>query len=48
MTTSITPEIIGSDATERLVDTDLTPSELARVESLETKLRMSDASVLKV
>ena len=47
MTTSITPEIVGSETTERLVDTDLTPTELARVESLETKLRMSDASVLE-
>ena len=46
-TPAITPEIVGSETTERLVDTDLTPSELARVESLETKLRMSDASVLE-
>lgn len=47
MTSSITPEVVGSDSTELLLDTDLTPTELARVESLETKLRMSDATVLE-
>ena len=47
MTSSITPEVVGSDTTELLLDTDLTPTELARVESLETKLRMSDATVLE-
>jgi hypothetical protein len=47
MTSSITPEVVGIDNTELLLDTDLTPTELARVESLETKLRMSDATVLE-
>ena len=48
MTTSaITPEVVGLDSTELLLDTDLTPTERARVESLETKLRMSDATVLE-
>lgn len=48
MTTSaITPDVVGVDNTEILIDTDLTPTELARVESLETKLRMSDATVLE-
>ena len=47
MTSSITPEVVGSDSTELLLNTDLTPTELARVESLETKLRMSDATVLE-
>lgn len=48
MTSSaITPEVVGLDTTELLIDTDLTPSELARVQSLETKLRQSDASVLE-
>ena len=47
MTSSITPEVVGIDSTELLLDTDLTPTELARVESLETKLRMSDATVLE-
>ena len=46
-TTSITPEVVGQDSAELLLDTDLTPTELARVESLETKLRMSDATVLE-
>ena len=46
-TSAITPEIVGLDSTELLLDTDLTPTELARVESLETKLRMSDATVLE-
>lgn len=35
------------ESTEILLDTDLTPTELARVESLETKLRMSEASALE-
>ncbi len=48
MTTSaITPEVLGHESTELFLDTDLTPTELARVESLETKLRMSDATVLE-
>jgi hypothetical protein len=47
MTSSITPEVVGHDSTELLLNTDLTPTELARVESLETKLRMSDATVLE-
>lgn len=47
MSTTIIPEVVGHDSTELLLDTDLTPTELARVESLETKLRMSDATVLE-
>lgn len=47
MSTAIIPEVVGHDSTELLLDTDLTPTELARVESLETQLRMSDATVLE-
>jgi hypothetical protein len=47
MTTLITPEVVGVDHTELLLNTDLTPTELARIQSLETKLRMSDATVLE-
>lgn len=47
MPSIITTEVVGQDSTELLIDTDLTPTELARVESLETKLRMADATVLE-
>ena len=47
MPSTITTEVVGQDSTELLIDTDLTPTELARVESLETKLRMADATVLE-
>ena len=47
MTNSITPEIVGADRTELLIDTDLTPTELARVTSLELKLKTSDAKILE-
>ena len=47
MPSTITTEVVGQDSTELLIDTDLTPTELALVESLETKLRMADATVLE-
>lgn len=47
MSTAIIPEVVEHDSAELLLDTDLTPTELARVELLETKLRMSDATVLE-
>ena len=47
MTSAITPEVVGIDHTELLIDTDLTPTELARVTSLELKLKTSDAKILE-
>ena len=47
MPSTITTEVVGQDSTELLIDTDLTPTELARVESLEAKLRMADANVIQ-
>lgn len=47
MTTAITPEVVGIDHTDFLIDTDLTPTELARVTSLELKLKTFDAKILE-
>lgn len=47
MTSTITPEVVGYDATERLADTDLTPTELARVTALELTIKTADSTILE-
>ena len=45
----LTPQVVGQEDAhvERLLDTDLTPSERARVEGLELKLKQSDATIIE-
>ena len=47
MASAITPEVIGLDVTAPLLDTDLTPTELARVTASEIRIKTADATILE-